>query len=376
MINEKNSSIRIQYRRADDLLPDRFLRLSVPGTLSRLREINQELAEELSSFRLQNDELEQARTDLELLLLQYSTLYDSAPVGYLTLNRSGIILQVNSACVGLFGVEKSNLINEHFQQFMSSESWSEYTSFLKNVHKKQSQEIFEFELQRTEDTIIVHMEVREDKKGNTFIAALIDVTEEVQAKTLRKEEHIYRTIYENITHGIVICDRDGKIVSANQSAESILGLTFNQMDKKPLDEFFSDPIHEDGKAFTKKPLPFMKELNSSGEQNLTMGYKPPDSTHYTWIVVSAISVSMPDEDEVRYVISFDNITAQKNLVLYNKLTSREKQVFQKLVTGHGRTEIADSLDISKKTVDKHKENLMEKLNIYSPDELVDYSKKL
>lgn len=377
MNSEKNNSERIQYRRADDFLPDRLLRFSVPGTLSRLQEINHELSEQVSDLRLQNDELQQARTDLELLLEQYSNLYDSAPVGYITLNISGIILQVNSAGARLFGVERSQLINKHFQRFMSSESWSEYTSLLENLHNKHSQEIFEFELQRTGDTIIVHMEVRENKEGDTFIAALIDVTEESQAKTLRKEEHTYRTIYENIIHGIVLCDRDGKIISANQAAETILGLTLNQMETKKLVDFFLNPIHEDGETFSGKTLPFMKILESNeAMQKLTMGYMPKYSTNYTWIVVSAMSISIPDEDDVQFLISFDDITAQKNLVLYNKLTSREKQVFQMLVRGYGRKEIADSLDISIKTVDKHKENLMEKLKMYSSAELKDYSKNL
>ncbi|WP_422486570.1 PAS domain S-box protein [Gudongella sp. DL1XJH-153] len=377
MNSKKSTSNRTHYRGADDFLPDRLLRLSVPGTLSRLQEIDNELAEQISDLKLQNDELQQARTDLELLLEQYSNLYDSAPVGYITLNRSGHILHVNSAGARLFRVERPLLINQHFQKFMSSKSRSEFTIFLENVYKDHSQQIFEFELQRPEDTIIVHMEARENKEGDTCIAALIDVTEEEQAKMLRKEEHTYRTIYENITHGIVLCDRDGKIISANQAAETIIGLTLNQMEKKRLVDFFSNPIHEDGQAFSEKTLPFMKILNSNEVmQGLTMGYMPINSTYYTWIVVSAMAISMPDEDDVQFLISFNDITAQKNLVLYNKLTSREKQVFQMLVRGYGRKEISENLDISTKTVDKHRENLMEKLKMYSPDELMDYSKKL
>ncbi len=377
MSNDKNKSERIQYRRADDLLPDRLLRLSVPGTLTRLQEIDHELTEQLSDLELQNEELQQARTDLELLLEQYSNLYDSAPVGYLTLSRKGIILQVNSAGARLFGVERSNLINEHFQRFMSSESWSEYTTFLEEVYSNHSQEIFEFELQRPEDKIIVHMEARENKEGNACIAALIDVTEEEQAKLLKKEDYKYRIIYENLTHGILLCDRDGRIVSANQAAESILGLTLSQMEKRPLVEFFSNPIHEDGKAFSRKSMPFIKVLNSNAEtQDLTMGYMPEHSTNYTWIVVSVMTISMPNEDDDQFLISFDDITSQKNLILYNTLTIREKQVFQMVVRGYGRKVIAENLDIMPKTVDKHRENLMEKLKMYSPDELIDYSKKL
>jgi FixJ family two-component response regulator len=88
-----------------------------------------------------------------------------------------------------------------------------------------------------------------------------------------------------------------------------------------------------------------------------------------------MAITMPDEDDVQFLISFDDITSQKNLVLYNTLTIREKQVFQMLVKGYSRKEIAKNLDITPKTVDKHRENLMEKLNIFLPEELIDFYKQ-
>ena len=42
---------------------------------------------------------------------------------------------------------------------------------------------------------------------------------------------------------------------------------------------------------------------------------------------------------------------------FNQLTSREKQVFQFLVAGYSSTEISKKLDISSKTIDKHRANI-------------------
>lgn len=89
-------------------------------------------------------------------------------------------------------------------------------------------------------------------------------------------------IFENITHGIVLCGTDGKVVSANQAAKNILGLTFKQMETRPLLEIFSNPINEDGITISGKTLPFMKVLPSNeAAQGMTMGYIPPHSTNYT-----------------------------------------------------------------------------------------------
>src|SRR4249920_1530786 len=44
----------------------------------------------------QNEELEAARADLEASAQRYFGLYESAPVGLVTLNRRGFIREVNS----------------------------------------------------------------------------------------------------------------------------------------------------------------------------------------------------------------------------------------------------------------------------------------
>jgi PAS domain S-box-containing protein len=375
MATDKPQSAKLMYRRADDVLPDHLQKLRVPGTLSRLNEIGRDL-EKQGGLVLQNDELQQARTDLELLLEQYTELYDSSPVGYLTLNRNGLILEVNSAGTRLFGVDRSRLMNQHLHRFMNAESWPEYTNFLERIYNNHSQETFEFELQRPDDKIVVHIEAREYKEGDACIATLIDITAEEQVKWLRKEELKYRVIFDSMTHGIVLCGRDGKVVSANQAAKTILGLTSNQMELSPLLKIFSNPIHENGSAFSDKALPFMEAANSDeAAQTVTMGYIPKHSTYYTWIVISAMTVSMPEEEDVQFLISFDDITSQKNLTLYNTLTIREKEVFQMYVKGYSRKDISKNLGITPKTVDKHRENLMEKLKMYLPNELVDFSKQ-
>ncbi|MBI9055240.1 MAG: response regulator transcription factor [Bacteroidales bacterium] len=55
-----------------------------------------------------------------------------------------------------------------------------------------------------------------------------------------------------------------------------------------------------------------------------------------------------------------------------KLTKREKEVVQLVVDGLTNKEIADKLFISIRTVDSHKNNVMQKLNLKSSVELVKY----
>jgi two-component system response regulator NreC len=57
----------------------------------------------------------------------------------------------------------------------------------------------------------------------------------------------------------------------------------------------------------------------------------------------------------------------------NELTNREKEVLQQLANGSSNEEIATMLVISTKTVERHRENIMRKLNLHSRSELVRYA---
>jgi two-component system response regulator NreC len=57
----------------------------------------------------------------------------------------------------------------------------------------------------------------------------------------------------------------------------------------------------------------------------------------------------------------------------NGLTPREQEVLTLLADGDSNSEIASKLSISPKTVSRHRENIMRKLNLHSRTELVKYA---
>ncbi len=62
-----------------------------------------------------------------------------------------------------------------------------------------------------------------------------------------------------------------------------------------------------------------------------------------------------------------------SLEALNELTDREREVLSRLADGASNQEIADALTISHKTVGRHRENIMHKLNLHSRTELVKYA---
>jgi two-component system response regulator NreC len=58
---------------------------------------------------------------------------------------------------------------------------------------------------------------------------------------------------------------------------------------------------------------------------------------------------------------------------YHLLTDREREVLQLLAEGHSNREVAAALDVGLSTVETHRANLMQKLNLHNTAEIVLYA---
>ena len=65
--------------------------------------------------------------------------------------------------------------------------------------------------------------------------------------------------------------------------------------------------------------------------------------------------------------------SKPGLARHDKLTKREKQIFEMVATGHDPEDIAEKLNISIKTYYKHRANLMEKLEVSNVAQLVKFA---
>ena len=99
-------------------------------------------------LELQNEELRNTQVQLQESLMEYSDLYDFAPVGYFTLNEKGLILKANLAGATLFGVERRNLINKPLRAFIASESRAVFDDFRKTLFKTLTKQLCEVKLLR------------------------------------------------------------------------------------------------------------------------------------------------------------------------------------------------------------------------------------
>ena len=113
--------IRALRRKAEKLL------LEAPEKLALMSGTDlQGLVHSLSVYQIelemQNEELRRSREQLEQSRSEYADLYDFAPVGYLTFDKSGLVTRANLTACGLLGIERSLFIKKPFTLFIHPES--------------------------------------------------------------------------------------------------------------------------------------------------------------------------------------------------------------------------------------------------------------
>ena len=351
-------------------------RTSLP-THAELQQIVHELEVHQIELEMQNEELQQARLELETYLERYTDLYDFAPVGYITLNRSGFIQHINLTGSRMLGVERTRLVNQPFGRFVIADSRPAYTAFLAEVFISQPQATFDIGLKKEgHGTFFVHVEASVSGDGQECRVALIDISAKKHTEELLRESELkYRTLFEAMSQGVVHHGSDGKIISANPAAESILGISIDQMQAKTPTDSRWLAIREDGSEFPEDAHPSMVTLRTGKVlQNVVMGVFSPKADGYIWLNINAVPLFLPGEARPsQVIITIDDITYRKRIAIYNKLTPREKEVFKLVAKGRNRRIIADTLNIRPKTVDKHISNLTEKLNLRNKDEIVQFA---
>jgi DNA-binding NarL/FixJ family response regulator len=73
------------------------------------------------------------------------------------------------------------------------------------------------------------------------------------------------------------------------------------------------------------------------------------------------------------VVVGEYVDGEKSKPSWSKLTTREREVLKLVAEGYRNREIAQTLSISQKTVEKHRANLMAKLDLHSTAELTSFA---
>jgi PAS domain S-box-containing protein len=149
-------------------------------------------------------------------------------------------------------------------------------------------------------TVFVHMQ-------NTHMAL------RTGKAALNESEEKYRFLFETIDQGVVYHSSDGRIINANPSAQSILGLTLEQLKSSDFTANSWEITHEDGSPCTKESFPSMVALRTGRPAcNSVLGIIRSQNKKRLWIKVNAIPQFRSGENSPYQVYAaFEDITERK-----------------------------------------------------------------
>ena len=153
-----------------------------------------ELETKIEELRKSQEELEASRNKLALL-------YNFAPVGYFTLDRSGIIQTVNLTGIRMLGREQSELANRCFEQFVADNEHFVFRDYIHTVFTSHGKETCRLRLLRSDNQpLYVRIEAMATESGEECLAVLIDITERRRSEQALAESEYNLTKAQSMTH--------------------------------------------------------------------------------------------------------------------------------------------------------------------------------
>ncbi|MFY9153723.1 MAG: PAS domain S-box protein [Prolixibacteraceae bacterium] len=183
-----------------------------------------ELENKQNELKMQNITLRHAQAETEESRKKYIKLYDFAPTGYFTINKKGIIEEINYKGGMLLGEEPSSLINRNFKEFISEEMSLILDEFLVNIFNDQAENGLEIKLKSIKNkTIYVFLQGALTDKRRKCLLSMVDITDRKEAQiALQESEELYHSLLKTSPDGIILIDLTGKITEASDIAMNLI----------------------------------------------------------------------------------------------------------------------------------------------------------
>lgn len=201
-----------------------------PAMSVEMQQLVQKLEIHQIELEIQNEELQRTLAELTQSKNKYADFYDFTPVGYLTFDETGRILEANLTASKLLGVARVSLMKKPFTLFVQPESKIPFRFFLEKIFSEKSKQTCELKILKNE--LIIDLEgivaVSDTPDATRFCrAVMINVT---ARKQVEADLHRYELLAVRHRDIILFIELpNGRIVEANDAATRAYGYTREQL---------------------------------------------------------------------------------------------------------------------------------------------------
>ncbi len=240
-------------------------------------------------LELQNEELQRTQEELAQEKERYFELYNMAPVGYLTLSDTFIILEANLTAATLLGTTRKALIKKPITNFILNEDQDAYYLYRKKL-KENITESCEVRIRTTKETIFwVQMSAvaAVDKDGTSLFRLVInDITERKKMEEkLRTKNKLMAVQSRQAAMGEMI----SMIAHQWRQPLNIVGLAIANIQTKQMLALLDDEMLEENLSVICKNIDFMSETIDDF-RNFFRPDKPKEWVSIEQVVTSTMEI--------------------------------------------------------------------------------------
>lgn len=170
---------------------------------AEIQQLLDELQVQRAELERREKELQETMLLLEEILGKYEDFYDNAPVGYLTLDAAGRVLEVNATLRADLGLAGDALTGELFGNRVVAEDAEIFTRFLDKACRSGQRQTCELRLQRQDGsifwTMLQGLRVRTAEDRLACRISVLDITSRKGAEEIvREQRNLLKTIFREM----------------------------------------------------------------------------------------------------------------------------------------------------------------------------------
>ena len=297
------------FRETAAHLPEDLATLSPEETRQTLHELRVHQIE----LEIQNEELRRTQGELLEERTRYFDLYDLAPVGYITLNERGLILEANLTAATMLVVARRSLLNRPITLFIPKEDQDIFYRHRKQLIETGGRQSYELRMVKKDSTVFwAHLNATagQDTKGEpVYRIAISDINTIKQTEeTLRASEELYRFLVRNTSDYVARYSLNGELLFASEAISFMLGYNPEEI----IGTSGLSRMHPDDRLIVQEALKKASEIAKDTNGKVEYRALCQDGS-YKWVELSGKKVWNDHADRMEIIANVRDITERKHL---------------------------------------------------------------
>lgn len=202
-------------------------------------------------LELQNEELRSTQKQFEITRDRYARLFNDAPVGYLSIDQSGIIIQANQTFADMVTEPPYAVCGKALVDFIATSDRSAFLGRFKAFFKSPAGKELSFALQGKDILVrcVGRIETHGPESDRRLLLILSDISQQVRAEeALLERERFLSSILETTQDGFWVIDAGGRLTNVNQAYCRMTGYTKEELEDLRIADLDAVEVEEETKA--------------------------------------------------------------------------------------------------------------------------------